>query len=224
VRLTQATLFTILEFFLRLAHPLMPFLTEELWQRIPRRHLINPSPSIVVARYPTQIPEWSNPTAEKSMKLVTDAIHDARSLRADYKVPNHIKANFYFRTSDKSTREALEKQSGDFCTLAKGNFLKYSEGDDLPKGCCVKVVSDSLSLVVDLTGIVDSDTEIARLTKEVERLGPMIDTYKRKFAASDYETKVPENVRMLNIEKVAGYEAELETTIKALAVFQTMKG
>ena len=170
VRLTQATLYVVLEVFLRLAHPLMPFLTEELWQRLPMRRFINESPSIMVAAYPTPKEEWANAEAERSMQLVKDAIHGARSLRADYKIANHIKADFYFRTESAEIKEVLLKQAGDFCTLARSNCLRYLEGSaEVPKGCCVKVLSDALSLVVDLTGIIDVDTEIARLSKEIER-------------------------------------------------------
>lgn len=170
VRLTQAALYVILETFLRLAHPIMPFLTEELWQRLPQRALVESAPSIMIAAYPQPSEASHSAAAERSMELVKDAIHGARSLRADYKIANHIKADFYFRTESAELRDILQKQAGDFCTLARGNHLTYLEaGAEPPKGCCVKVLSDALSLLVDLTGIIDIETEIARLTKEIER-------------------------------------------------------
>jgi len=170
VRITQATLYLVLETFLRLAHPFMPFLTEELWQRLPLRQLVNPSKSIMIAAYPAMVENWTDATAEKNVGLVQNAIHGARSLRADYKIANHIKGDFYFRTESAELKDALLAQASDFCTLARGNHLRYlSSGEEAPKGCCVKVLSDSLSLLVDLTGIIDVDTEIARLNKEIER-------------------------------------------------------
>jgi valyl-tRNA synthetase len=91
-------------------------------------------------------------------------------LRSDYKIPNHIKADFYFQTESSEVQKCLIDQNGDFCTLAKANCLKFlSNEETAPKGCCVKVLSDQLSLLVDLTGIIDIDTEINRLAKEVER-------------------------------------------------------
>ena len=170
VRLTQAVLYVVLEIFLRLAHPFMPFLTEELWQRLPLRKVIDASPSIMIAAYPKASEENNRTEAEKAMELVKDTIHGARSLRADYKIANHIKADFYFRTESTEIRDVLLAQAGDFCTLARGNSLVYLEASaEPPKGCCVKVLSDALSLLVDLTGIIDVETEIARLTKEIER-------------------------------------------------------
>lgn len=224
VRITQATLYLVLETFLRLAHPFMPFLTEELWQRLPLRKLINSSRSIMIASYPATSEDWTSAAAEKNMGLVQNTIHGARSLRADYKIANHIKADFYFRTESAELKDALLAQSGDFCTLARGNNLRFLESnEEAPKGCCVKVLSDSLSLLVDLTGIIDVETEITRLTKEIERLTPMIETYKRKVSVPDYESKVPEAVRQVNADKLASYEAELEATLSAFSTFQALK-
>ena len=93
-----------------------------------------------------------------------------RSLRADYRVANHIKADFYFRSDCRKTSAALLSQADDFCTLAKGNCLVcLSEGEEVPKGCCVKVLSDRVALFVNLSGILDVAVETARLRKEVER-------------------------------------------------------
>jgi valyl-tRNA synthetase len=170
VKITQATLYVILDTFLRLTHPLMPFLTEELWQRLPQRKLIDASASIMIASYPQPSAGSHSAAAERSMELVKDTINGARSLRADYKIANHIKVDYYFRTESEEVRDTLLKQSTDFCTLARGNGLLFLGADkEAPKGCCVKVLNENLSLLVDLTGVIDVETEITRLTKEIER-------------------------------------------------------
>ncbi len=222
-RIAQATLYVVLEQFLRLAHPMMPFVTEELWQRLPNRAHLTEVQSITIAPYPEAKEEWFNPAVEHDVELIKDAIHGARSLRGDYRVPNHVKADFLFNTSSEEVRAAMLAQADDFCTLAKASSFKLFEGEETPKGWCVKVLSDQLSLLVDLTGIIDVETELARLSKEVERLAPRVDEYKRKIAAPGYEDKVPEAVRAVNSEKLAGYEAELEATTKAMSAFALMK-
>lgn len=222
-RIAQATLFIVLESFLRLAHPMMPFVTEELWQRLPNRTNMTEVQSIAIAAYPKPIDEWFNPAVEHSNELIQEAIHGARSLRSDYKIANHVKANFYFQTTSEEIRAAFTEQAEDFCTLAKGNcFTNFESGQALPKGWCVKVLNDQLSLLVDLTGIIDIDTEIARLAKEVERLNPLVDSYRRKINVAGYD-KVPEAVKVSNSEKLAAYEAELDATVKAIETFQGMK-
>lgn len=220
---TQATLYTVLEQFLRLSHPLMPFVTEELWQRLPNISQMTSKQSIMISPYPQEVALWARPDIESDMELLKESIHSARSLRFDYKVANHIKPDFFFRTDSKNVQAIVECQQSDFLTLAKGSSLVFlPSGEEAPKGCCVKVVSDQLSLLVNLTGILDIELEIGRLTKEIERLTPLIDGYRRKMAASDYETKVPENVRLINTEKCSSYEAEMQATIDAKTTYEAM--
>lgn len=77
----QTTLYLCLETFLRLLHPLMPFVTEELWQRLPNRQAFCDAPSIMVSRYPQPIAEYDNANAVRDMELVHHCIHEARSVR-----------------------------------------------------------------------------------------------------------------------------------------------
>ena len=170
-RMTQAALYTILEQYLRLLHPFMPFLTEELWQRLPNREQLTDVPTIMLTQYPEEIDDWVDPEAEKDMALVQEAIHAARSLRADYKIANSAKATFFFRTESETVKSKILAQADDFCTLCRGNSLQYLEAsaDELPAGYCLKIVSDQLSILMDRTGLIDIDTELARLKKDEER-------------------------------------------------------
>lgn len=223
-RVAQATLYTVLEQYLRLLHPFMPFVTEELWQRLPNLDQMMPQDTIMQAPYPKAIEDWVNPSADVDMELIKEVIHSARSLRSQYKIANHVKANFYFKTENEQLKAVISEQADDFCTLAKGNFLQFFDpSQEVPKGYCIQVVSDQISLLVDLTGLIDVDTELARLTKDVERLTPMINTYERKISAKDYESKVPEDVRKANAEKLNAYQAELEETNRAMNMFLSMK-
>ena len=223
-RCTQCTLYTCVEQYLRLLHPLMPFVTEELWQRLPFIANISSSPSIMVAQYPQADVTWNNTIAENAMTIIKEAIHSARSLRSDYNIPNNMKADFYFSTANHELRETLISQEQDFCTLAKGNFLKPSPSAEMmPRGLCIKVVSDQLSIYINLEGIIDIDSEVARLRKEEEKLNNQIGQYRKKIEAPGYETKVPETVRATNKDKLEAYEKELDMTIKAIENFLTMK-
>ena len=223
-RCAQATLFVCLEFFLRLAHPIMPYVTEELWQRLPGIANLCQAPSIMVAAYPTENPEWFNPVAETNMEKVKDAIHAARSLRSDYRVANNTKADFYFRTENVEVAAVLREQGNDFCTLSKGNFVRcLSPGEPNPKNTCIKVISDQLSLLVDLTGLIDIDQELQRLTKERERVELSADQLKKKMEAAGYEAKVPEPVRISNSEKLNSLCAELDAMRSAIAAFEAMR-
>lgn len=223
-RVTQATLYTCLEQFMRLTHPIMPFVTEELWQRLPLRSSMNQLESIMVSAYPDPVAGWTNDEAEKQMEFIKSAVHAARSLRADYKVPNHVQATFYFQTTSDEVRAILESQGDDFCTLSRGSSMTLLANDaPIPRGCCIRVVSDQLSILVDLTGLINLDDEISRLEKDVARLTIQVEQYEKKMGAADYEEKVPENVRVANTEKLQSYVAELEKTNSAIASFRSMQ-
>ena len=222
-RCAQATLYTVLEQYLRLTHPLMPFVTEELWQRLPNRTSLTSIPSIIIAPYPEELPAWHRPDVEANMQLVKSAIDGARSLRAEYKVANHVKVEFYFRTESSAIKAALLAQEDDFCTLAKASFLRALAADDeAPKSCSLVVLSDQLSLLVNLSGIIDIENEILRLTKEFDRLSPSIEVYRRKLAMPGND-KVPETVKQANIEKLAAMEVEIEAITKAIEAYKLMK-
>ena len=219
----QATLYTILEQYLRLAHPIMPFVTEELWQRLPNRAGLNSAPSIMVASYPLPETSWTNAAAAADMTLIKNVIGGGRSLRSDYRIDKKEKIDFYYRCSDTAVSAVLDRQADDFCTLAKANFLKPEPAEGAPTGCCVKVVSDSVALLVNLTGIIDIEKEIARLTKDLDRLNPVVESLEKKMEAPGYEEKVPEAVRKQSSEKLQATKQEISTVERAIKDFKSMQ-
>lgn len=221
----QCTLYTCLEQFLRLLHPLMPFVTEELWQRLPNLTSMTTIPSIMISPYPQEYKEWNNNKILEDLELVKSCVHAARSLRTDYKIANHIKANFYYRTSNEDIIKALKAQEDDFCTLARGEIFQYLDNNtpNPNKNVCIKVINESLSLLVDLTGLIDIDAELIRLKKEKDRIQGQLEQYKQKMNAVGYSTKVPEAVQISNTEKINGLESELNATNSAITDFENMK-
>lgn len=221
----QCTLYTCLETFLRALHPLMPFVTEELWQRLPNRTALTSVPSIMIASYPQEVPGWDNDAAVQGLEVIKSCVHAGRSLRTDYKIGNHVKANFYYRTENAQVLAQVQAQQEDFCTLAKGAIFQHLDAatPNPNKSMSIKVVSESLSLLLDLTGLIDIDAELVRLKKDQERIMPYIDQYKRKMSAEGYPGKVPESVQKTNTDKLMAYEAELATTLKAMEEFELMK-
>ena len=157
------------------------------------------------------------------MELVKELIHGGRSLRSDYKLPNHIKADFYYTCTSPDMLAIITNWSVDFCTLARANQLTLLSPEGTKKGFCVKVINDQISLFIDLTDIIDVGSEIGRLTKEKERLELSIDTYAKKVNVPNYETKVPESVRVINAEKTSSFELELEATIRAIESFEILR-
>ncbi len=217
----QATLYTVLEQYLRLCHPIMPFVTEELWQRLPNLSGLQSTNSIMIAPYPTNVDSWKNSNVEADYELFKPAVNSARSMRVNYKIANHTKTNFYFKTDNEDISKSMSNLSEDFCTLAKGNFCNVFD-DSTPRGCSIKVVSDQLSIMLDLRGAIDIDVEIGRLSKDLERIQPMIDSIQRKVDADGYD-KVPDKVKKTNADKIAQYHTELDNVKIAIEEFKSMQ-
>lgn len=222
-RAAQATLYTVLEQYLRLAHPLMPFVTEELWQRLPNRMGLTDVPSIMIAKYPAPEDSWHSPESAKAMDILKEAIGAGRSLRASYNVGNHVKTKFYYRTKDAALASLLKNQSSDFCTLARAELFEAEPASGAPKGSCVKVINDQLSILMDLTGAIDLDKEIERLTKDLARLNPTVESLERKMSDASYAMKVPPAVQEANTAKLQATKTEIATVTKAIDDFKSMK-
>jgi valyl-tRNA synthetase len=88
----------------------MPFVTEELWQRLPQIARVAGQPSIVITAYPESVQQWHRPDAEAAMEIVKDAAHAARSLRTDYRVTNRVRGTFFLRTDSSQVATALIDQ------------------------------------------------------------------------------------------------------------------
>ena len=217
----QATLYTVLEQYLRLCHPIMPFVTEELWQRLPNRTSLTDTVSIMIARYPAVVDAWNNPASASNMDLVKECINSARSMRTGYNIQNSVKTDYYFKVENLETKAIVESQADDFCTLCKGNFLLAADDANVPKGCSAKVVKDDLSILINLTGVVDLSAEVSRLTKDLEKMMPLKESLQRKMESSGYD-KVPDQVKASNVEKLAQYETEIENIKTAMKEFEAM--
>lgn len=145
----QMTLFVCLDFGLRLMHPLMPFVTEELWQRLPGRAQMSPPPaaSIMIAPYPEEVADWHNPSSETAMSMVKDVVHAARSIRADYNIANSLRPAMYIKYKSDDVMHTLGEQVSDINTLSRAGEISFMRDDqESPHGCCIKVINDQCSV------------------------------------------------------------------------------
>ena len=215
-RCVKITLYHCLETFLRLIHPMMPFVSEELWQRLPNRESLTKTPSIMIASYPEPDAILENNAAEADVGLIMEAVRSARHTRVEYKVPVKATPTFYYSATG-SAMDTMPRMASDFETLvkcAKGTFSVAPS--PVPDSCCVVIVNDRVTLYMDMAGSIDKEQEIARLSKEKARLEPKVDEYERKARDPEYEIKVPEKVRELNAQKLKQFKTELDGVLQAL--------
>ena len=130
----------------------------------------------------------------------------------------------FIRYKTEELLQILQAQVDDIITLTRAGQVTFlREEDPAVDGCCVKVVNDQCSILVQLKGLIDVDSELTRLGKQRDKVLPALEGLQRKMAAADYTTKVPENVREQNSQKAAQYEIELESINQAISAFESMR-
>lgn len=165
-RSAQQTLYTSLEGGLTMIHPFMPFLTEELWQRLPRRPG-DSCPSVMKAAYPTYNKELDNPTSEEAYELIMEISKSIRSLAAQYEIKEG--AQVYVQCLDGKTLETCKAQLPSIKSLGgKAMFgdtasaTILSAKDAKPTGCVVQAIGTSAAVYLLVKGHVDIDAEIQK--------------------------------------------------------------
>lgn len=217
----QATLWVSLESGLRLLHPMMPFVTEELWQRLPGRGTLGPdeTETIVLARYPLYLIEYRNIEGEESMGVIKKIIGACRSLRASYHIANKQLTHFYLKVTGDGEAFAMA-QIDDIKTLGKASAVDINVSDeDVPQTVGIVVVDDQTTVLMDLAGLVDYDAEVGKLKKTLTNTLPALENLEQKMSAAGYEENVEEDLKKSNIEKREGLKKKVADIESAIANF-----
>ncbi|KAI0051297.1 hypothetical protein FA95DRAFT_1554638 [Auriscalpium vulgare] len=219
---SQQTLYTCLDHGLRLLHPFMPFVTEELWQRLPRRPN-DSTPSIMLAKYPVFEKHFVFDDADKQFDLIFNAIRTSRSLAASYNLQSDIQ--LFVHAQDDAEAALIKSQIPTITTLIKGckSAEVVREVGQVPPGCGSMVLTRTIVIHALVRGLIDLDVEIARCDKKLNLAKLSLDKVKKVEAQADYEETVPSNVRLLNEEKRKTLEAEVETLELSKEMFAKLK-
>ncbi len=183
---TQHTLVTVLEPTLRLLHPLMPFITEEIWQQLPHR-----GESIMVAPYPRARAARIDTEAERQMQSVIDLVTAIRNVRGEMRIAPGVSLAVTVRATDEHLT-LFEEQRPLIETLARCR-LTVDRHASRPTNAALTVVGAS-EVYVDLTGVVDLVAERQRLTKEMARLDETLAFLAGKLARADFVERAPAEI------------------------------
>jgi valyl-tRNA synthetase len=194
---------------LKLLHPFMPFITEEIWQTLPHE-----GDSIMSAKWPEFNAKYNFPEEEAAMERVMNAIRAIRNRRAEMNVPPSKKASVYIETAFKSD---FEGGSSFIERLAYAGTVKV--GDSFSIADSVQIVTNAARIYIPMGELVDIEKEIARLEKEKEKDAKMLAGIESKLGNAGFLSKAPENVVAAEREKAAKLNekiAMIEGSIKAL--------
>jgi len=195
---TRRTLVRVLEAILRLAHPLIPFITEELWQDVAPL-AGKKGETVMLAPYPKSQPEKIDAAAEKEVALAKEVVNAARNLRSEAKVAPKDRIAFYVTGQLAPTTQVA------LVTLARISELKIV--NDLPKSDSPVAIAGPHRLMPHIE--VDPIAERARLEKEAARLEGEIARAKTKLSNASFVDRAPAKVVEQERARLAGFEATL---------------
>ncbi|RLA90905.1 MAG: valine--tRNA ligase [Deltaproteobacteria bacterium] len=195
-RHTQKFLVEVLGTILRLLHPFMPFVTEEIWHKLP-----GSQGNIMVAPFPQSRPELINLDAEAEMGLVMEVIIAIRNLRAEMNVPLTSRVAVDLFTPQPVSLRILRTHRHSLELLARLGEL-HIEFSGQPPQAAAKAIVDTVEIYLPLAGVIDFSEEDRRLAKEMEKLSKDLTVAQKKLANEDFLAKAPEAVVDREKEKV----------------------
>ncbi|CAD7944238.1 unnamed protein product [Amoebophrya sp. A25] len=220
-KVARDVLYTCLDQGLRLLHPMLPFVTEELYQRLP--HNPNKYESICIASYPLGVRSWQDETSEKLMKEAKEIVGAFRSSQSALNIPNKAPPAFVVSTSSSSTSTNSTVKTADLSspevlsiikTLAKVGSIQYvkqgtKEAETTLKGALLSLVNLEISIGLDVRDMVDLNAYIEKLQKQRKLAAASLEGTLKKTQAADYATKTPEEIQAKNEQQIK----EKQTTI-----------
>jgi len=184
----QAVLIHVLETSLRLLHPFMPFLTEEIWQRLPHE-----APSIMVAPWPRVDRALIDGDSEHNMDLIINEVTAIRNIRSDWKVPPSKRVDVALRVSTKGQEELLKRHSSYIESLARVEKVEIGRKLTKPKGSATAIV-EGVETHVGLRGLIDLKKERVRLSRELEKVKAELGSVDEKLKQREFLRKAPRDV------------------------------
>ena len=204
----QHVLVWVMKGMLKLLHPFMPFITEEIWQT-----LVDDGSAIMVEKFPVYEESLDFASDEADFEKVVAAISAVRNVRGEMNVPPSVKAKVFIETGDKA---AFEKGIMFFERLASASEVSFV-GDDFDGKDCATAVTDCARMFIPLNEIIDTEKETARLNKEKKAVQKDIDFLSSKLSNQGFLAKAPEKLINEQKEKLARAKEKMEKIEQSLA-------
>ena len=210
----RRVLLSVLEVALRLAHPIMPFITEELWQTMTPL-LGKGGESIMLSAYPECDDSKINEQAESDMAWLQSLIGAVRNIRGEMKLGNAVRLPVLIQGASDEQQASLVRIDSQFKALAKVESLTIvGENDEVPLSS--QALIGSLKVLVPMKGLIDPTAEIARLQKVRDKLQAQADGIAKKLSNEGFVAKAPAAVVEAERTKLSELEAQIGEVEKQL--------
>ncbi len=209
------TLKTVLINALKMLHPFMPYITEELFQ-----HIQDEEESIMISDWPVYKEEWNYKENEEEIDTIKEAVRNIRNIRAEMNVAPSKKVQVFVVSDKEEVRAIFEHSKVFFKTLGHASEVtvqadKAGIGED-----AVSVVTSNATIYMPLAELVDIEKEVERLTKEKEKMLKEIERVEKKLANQGFVSKAPQKVIDEEKAKEEKYKATLAQVEERLAQLQ----
>jgi valyl-tRNA synthetase len=222
----RTRLLTVLEQALRLLHPFMPYITEELWQKLPGAHgellhraYAGATPSIMLAAYPEERSELIDENAEWEMQAVIDLITRVRNIRSEMNIKPGERLTLLIGSPDEKLQAVFTANTAQISRLARAAEVSIKAKLEAPRASARAVLIGGAEVAVPLEGLIDFEQERQRLAKEKDKLAAESTRLEAQLANPQFAERAPaEKVAELRarIADIAQRTAQLDQTIKNL--------
>ena len=204
-------LIKVLKDMLKLLHPFMPFITEEIWSFLPET-----SSRLIKADWPKYTEEENFENAEKNMEFIMEAVRSIRNTRAEMNVAPSRKARAIFVPSKEDVKEFIQSGSQYFATLANITEIKIVHDKTQIGEDTASSVIEGTEIYLPLADLIDFEKEIERLEKEKARLQAELDRVIGKLNNEKFMSKAPDNVVNEEKEKMTKYQSMMDKVVERL--------
>ena len=218
-RRAQSVLYVVLESLLRLLHPLMPFITEEIWQALPGQR---PTTFLVESPYPDG---EGLPYAERSvagMELIMETIKGIRNIRGEMDVAPSKQIRAVLDCKSEASAAVLRDGAGYIKTLARVGELTLGVGVERPAQAATQVAGD-VEILLPLAGLINVEEEESRLLKEISKVEKDVELFAKKLANENFVANAPRHVLEKDRAKLAEAEGKRAILQESLKKIQALR-
>jgi valyl-tRNA synthetase len=196
----RSRVLTVLEQALRLLHPFMPFITEELWQRLPGigRESLHPAyrqadvtPTVMLTSFPQADEALVDERAEAEMQAVIELVSRVRNIRTELNVRPSEQIRVFITTTDVGTLRAIREQTQQVARLTRAEKILLTTRSDVPRASARAVLAGGTEVAVPLEGLIDFAQERARITRETEKLEKELQKLEAQLANPQFVERAP---------------------------------
>ncbi|MDH6365799.1 valyl-tRNA synthetase [Enterococcus sp. PF1-24] len=213
---TRSILVYTLDQILRLLHPIMPFVTEEIWSKIPHA-----GESLVVAEYPVVHPEFDDQTAAKGMEVLKELIRAVRNIRAEVNTPLSKPITLLIKTTDSEVNQFLTANTSYIERFCNPEELTIASDLQAPE-LAMSAILTGAEVYLPLAGLINIEEEIQRLEKELAKLDGEVKRVQGKLANERFVANAPDDVVAAEKAKEKDYLDKQQTVKERIASLRTI--